>query len=120
MGVTMPVRNITRVDIPKTSFKSGDFLGIIRLDGLDPMLAWGMGSHTGHTAITMWVDNELYVVESTTNSAYWPTNGIQMTQFDKWIQQAESASYNVVHLPLDPVVAKTFNEAKAYAFFKNC
>jgi len=106
------------VDIPKTEVKSGDFLGIIRLDGLDPMLAWGMGSHTGHTAICLWVDGELNVVESTTDSAYWPVNGIQITPWDKWLNQAESASYNVVHLPLDPVVAKKFDEVKAYAFFK--
>jgi len=59
MGVIMDVRPIQRVDIPKTEFKSGDFLGIIRLDGLDPMLAWAMGAHTGHTTITWWIDNEL-------------------------------------------------------------
>jgi len=90
MGIVMENRTITRVDIPKTEVQSGDFLGIIRLDGLDPMLAWGMGSHTGHTAITLWVDNELYVCESTTNSAYWPVNGVQITPWDQWINQAEA------------------------------
>eukprot|EP01123_Difflugia_compressa_P003829 TRINITY_DN15136_c0_g1_i1.p1 TRINITY_DN15136_c0_g1~~TRINITY_DN15136_c0_g1_i1.p1 ORF type:complete len:532 (-),score=102.84 TRINITY_DN15136_c0_g1_i1:26-1621(-) len=117
MNVVMPVRPIQRVNISKSEFKSGDFLGVIRLDGLDPMLAWGMGSHTGHTCITMWIDNELYVCESTTNSAYWPTNGIQKTPFDKWIDQAQAANYNVVHLPLDPEIAKTFNVQKAWDFF---
>jgi len=92
-------------------------LAIIRLDGLDPMLAWGMGSHTGHTAITMWINNELFVLESTTNSAYWPTNGIQRTPFAKWIDQAEKASYNVLHLPLNPAIAKKFDADAAMKFF---
>jgi len=119
MGVDMPIRNITRVDIPVNSVKSGDFLAIIRLDGLDPMLAWGMGSHTGHTAITMWINNELFVLESTTNSAYWPTNGIQRTPWAKWLDQAEKASYNVLHLPLDPAVAKKFDTVAAMKFFES-
>jgi len=119
MGVTMPIRQTTRVDIPKSEVQSGDFLGIIRLDGLDPMLAWGMGSHTGHTAITLWINGELYVCESTTNSAYWPTNGIQMTPWDKWLDQAEKADYNVVHLPLHPDVAKKFDVQNAIAFFNS-
>jgi hypothetical protein len=32
---------------PESEIQSGDFFGILRLDGLDPMLAWGMGSTTG-------------------------------------------------------------------------
>jgi hypothetical protein len=43
---------------------------------------------------------ELYICESTANSNYWPTNGIQKTPFDLWMKQAQDASYNVVHLPL--------------------
>jgi len=92
-------------------------LGVIRLDGLDPMLAWAMGSHTGHTAITLWIDGELYVCESTVNSPYWPNNGIQKTPWDEWLDLAEKASYNVVHLPLSPAVAKTFNTTAAIQFF---
>lgn len=75
--------------------KSGDFLGIMRLDGLDPMLAWAMGSHTGHTTIALWIDGELYVCESTMKSKYWPTDGVQKTPWDQWIDQAEKADYNV-------------------------
>eukprot|EP01126_Amoeba_proteus_P047396 TRINITY_DN5401_c0_g1_i18.p1 TRINITY_DN5401_c0_g1~~TRINITY_DN5401_c0_g1_i18.p1 ORF type:complete len:504 (+),score=105.11 TRINITY_DN5401_c0_g1_i18:327-1838(+) len=116
MGLSMPERKIQRIDLPKSEFRSGDFLGIIRLDGLDPMLAWGMGSHTGHTAILMWVNNELYVCESTTSSAYWPNNGIQMTPFDEWMDLAEKANYNVVHLPLDTKVADSFDVNSAIKF----
>lgn len=38
---------------PAEMVHSGDFFGVIRLDGLDPMLAWGMGSTTGHTTVAM-------------------------------------------------------------------
>jgi hypothetical protein len=118
MNVTMPVRSTTFINISKSEVKSGDFLGVIRLDGLDPMLAWAMGSHTGHTCICLWVDNVLYVAESTVKSQYWPTDGIQMTPWDTWIQQAMAADYNVVHLPLSPANAAKFDANKAYAFFK--
>ena len=40
----------------ESDIHSGDFFGVIRLDGLDPMLAFGMGSHTGHTALALWED----------------------------------------------------------------
>jgi len=90
---------------------------VIRLDGLDPMLAWGMGAHTGHTTIAMWQNNELYVCESTVDSAYWPTNGIQCTLYDDWIPLAEKASYNVIHLPLSPEIAAKFNVDAAWKFF---
>jgi hypothetical protein len=36
------------VDV-KDYVESGDMFGIIRLDGLDPLLAYLMGSQTGHT-----------------------------------------------------------------------
>ena len=70
----------------------GDFFGISRLDGLDPMLAWGMGSTTGHTAIAMRFegdDESLYVCESTAKDVYWDRNGIQCTEWKKWIEKAE-------------------------------
>jgi hypothetical protein len=32
---------------------SGDMFGVVRLDGLDPLIMWGTGSHLGHTAIAL-------------------------------------------------------------------
>ena len=61
---------------------------VCRLDGLDTMLAWAMGSSTGHTAVAVRVDGELYVSESTTKDGYWPTDGIQKTPWKQWIAQA--------------------------------
>ena len=46
-GFKMEPRPINFVNVSKSLIRSGDFLGIIRLDGLDPLLALGMGSRTG-------------------------------------------------------------------------
>ena len=45
-------RGITDVHIDENEIQSGDLLAIVRLDGLDPMLGWAMGSTTGH--LTVW------------------------------------------------------------------
>jgi len=119
MDVVMEERNIQKVDIPTSEIQSGDFLGIIRLDGLDPMLAWAMGSHTGHTTITWWIDGALYVLESTISSNYWPTNGIQKTPWTQWLAQAEAANYNVIHLPLNPEIAAKLDNNSALEFFRS-
>ena len=37
------------MDIPEEEIKNGDTFDIMRLDGLDPMIAWAMGAATGHT-----------------------------------------------------------------------
>jgi hypothetical protein len=118
MGYVMAPRKITDVKIPKSYVNSGDFLGIMRLDGIDPMLAYGMGSQTGHTAIAIWDQKELYVFESTVKSNYWPDNGIQRHSWDEWIALAKKADYNVVHLPLGEFVRKRFNATAALEFWK--
>ena len=37
------------LDISEEEINNGDTFNIIRLDGLDPMIAWAMGAATGHT-----------------------------------------------------------------------
>jgi hypothetical protein len=51
-----------------------------RLDGLDPMIAWAMGAATGHTAVALWRNEELFVCESNAKvrkkslkKVWWPT-----------------------------------------------
>jgi hypothetical protein len=46
-----------------------------------------------------------------------PTNGIQKTPYQLWIQQAINASYNVVHAPLTASAAKLFNNSAAMNYF---
>ncbi len=50
--------------INESQVRNGDLFCILRLDGVDPLLAWGMGSTNGHTTVALWMDGELYVTES--------------------------------------------------------
>jgi len=43
----MKPRKIIEVDIPEEMISNGDTFHIMRLDGLDPMIAWAKGSTTG-------------------------------------------------------------------------
>mmetsp|Transcript_17737 Transcript_17737/g.26571 ORF Transcript_17737/g.26571 Transcript_17737/m.26571 type:complete len:583 (+) Transcript_17737:136-1884(+) len=119
VNINMTRRSTEIVEIDLSLVKPGDFFGVIRLDGLDPMLAWAMGgSHTGHTTLALQSpEGDMEICESTTNSVYWPTNGIQCTKIQTWIEQARKASYQVVWLPLSADARKSFNNSKAYEFF---
>lgn len=44
----------------------------MRLDGLDPIIMYGSGSHAGHSTMALRFDGELYIVESQA-AWYWPT-----------------------------------------------
>ena len=45
--------------VDKNLIQNGDTFDIMRLDGLDPMIAFAMGAATGHTAIALWQENEV-------------------------------------------------------------
>lgn len=105
--------------LEESDIHSGDFLGVIRFDGLDPMLAWAMGSHTGHTTVALWEDEQLFIAESTANGSYWPVNGIQRTPYKQWIDQARAAGFSVVHAPLAPEYRDMFDAQAANAAFHN-
>lgn len=45
--------------IDKELIMNGDTFDIMRLDGLDPMIAWAQGAATGHTAIALWKDGQV-------------------------------------------------------------
>jgi len=115
---TMSNRTTWRVDVDESYIQSGDFLGIIRLDGLDPMLAWAMGSTTGHTTVAMRAPNgTLFVCESTATTSYWVVNGIQCTPYKQWVDQCEKASMQVVIAPLSKENRAKFNESQAWQYF---
>lgn len=54
----MDERPITDVILPDSAINDGDFLGVIRLDGLDPTLAWAMGAHTGEETETKYEEED--------------------------------------------------------------
>eukprot|EP01006_Ploeotia_vitrea_P011933 TRINITY_DN3171_c0_g1_i1.p1 TRINITY_DN3171_c0_g1~~TRINITY_DN3171_c0_g1_i1.p1 ORF type:complete len:607 (+),score=325.94 TRINITY_DN3171_c0_g1_i1:78-1898(+) len=117
--LNMTKRSTQVVSIDESQINTGDFFGIIRLDGLDPMLAWAMGgTHTGHTTVAIRNDGILYVCESTVKGNYWPTNGIQCTPYATWIKQAQQASFHVAHLPLNAESRAKINETAMWQFFK--
>lgn len=64
MGYDLPPRPINFVDIDQSLVKSGDFFGITRLDGLNPLIMYGTGSHIGHCTTALEFDDGLYIVES--------------------------------------------------------
>lgn len=105
------------LDVPESLIHPGDFFGVIRLDGLDPMLAWAMGSSTGHTAVALEIAGRIHIAESTTKDSYWPTNGIQATPYKLWMQQALAAGYNTVWAPLSPEKRAQFDNDAAVKQF---
>jgi hypothetical protein len=99
--------------------KSGDFFGIMRLDGLGTLLGWAMGATTCHTTVALWMDGELNVCESTVADVYWPTDGIQCTPYKTWLKQCQEADFQVVWAPLSAEASAKFNETAAVEFFKS-
>jgi len=112
----MERRDIKKVTIDPDTIQSGDYFAILRLDGLDPIIMYGTGSHSGHTTAALRIDGELYVVESQ-DGWYWPQHGIQRTPWDQWLKWAENASFNVVHLPLSADARANFDEKAATEWF---
>jgi len=112
MGYELVKRETTDVEIDESLIQSGDFLAIMRLDGLDPIIMYGSGTHAGHSTMALRFDGELYVVESQ-DGWYWPVHGIQRNKFSQWIQWAKDADFHVCHLPLNAEARAKFNETAA-------
>lgn len=105
------------LDIDEKEIKTGDFIFIFRLDGLDPMIMLGTGSHAGHSAVACWIDGELHVLESQ-DGWYWPKHGIQRNTWKVWREWAHNADFHVAVLPLKEEYRKKFDEKKALKWFE--
>jgi hypothetical protein len=68
-------RSIKKVEIDESQIQSGDYFAVMRMDGLDPMIMYGTGSHSGHTVMALRFDGEVYIVESQ-DAWYWPVHRI--------------------------------------------
>lgn len=88
----------------------------MRLDGLDQIVMYGTGSHSGHSVVALRFDDGLYICESQ-DAWYWPTHGLQRTKWDTWIQQAKNADFHVVWMPLSEEYRSKFDEDKAHEWF---
>uniref|UniRef100_A0A7S0NDH2 Uncharacterized protein n=1 Tax=Hanusia phi TaxID=3032 RepID=A0A7S0NDH2_9CRYP len=112
-----PVQSLASVD--PSLMRSGDMIGVVRLDGLDPLIMWGTGSHLGHTAVLMRGSNgSLFVCESQSKGNYWPKDAIQRTEWSQWLEWAREADYNVVWMPLREDVRVKFNATSAMREFE--
>ena len=118
VGVDMKLRETQKVDIDPDTIQSGDFFGVMRLDGLDPMIMYGTGAKIGHNVMALRFDGELYIVESQ-DAWYWPTHGLQRTKWADWIKYAENADFHVTYHPLSAETRAKFDEDKAVAFFND-
>lgn len=118
MDVTLEPREIKKVEIDPDLIQSGDFFGVMRLDGLDQIIMYGTGAYIGHNVMALRMeDNELYVVESQ-DAWYWPTPNLQRTKWADWIRQAEDASFHVTWHRMRDEVRANFDADAAVAFFK--
>ena len=108
------------VQLDESYIKNGDVLLITRMDGLDNIIHWGSGSHTGHCVMALWDESGfepvLYIVESQ-DAWYWPTKGIQKTKYKDWIHYAHNADFNVIHLPLSQKARFNFDVQAAWRWF---
>ena len=112
VNVEFEKRDTQKVEIDESLIQSGDYIAIMRLDGLDPMIMYGTGSRSGHSVMAMRFDGELYIVESQ-DAWYWPVHRIQRNKFSEWIKYAENCDFNVVHMPLSDEFRQKFNETAA-------
>ena len=64
MGWQLEKREVTEYEYDENLIQSGDFISIARLDGLDPLIMYGTGSHAGHSVMALRFDGELYIIES--------------------------------------------------------
>jgi hypothetical protein len=114
-----------QVPVDAAYIRSGDYFAIMRLDGLDPLISFGTGSRTGHSATAVWDprDGNLYVCESTDSNpfsgSYWPPPyGVIRTPYEKWYLNAIAADYHVVLLPLAHQYASKFDEVAYWNYFE--
>jgi len=108
----------TFVDLDETQVRSGDFIIITRMDGVDQIIQWGCGSIVGHSVVLLEFDGEMYAIESQ-DGWYWPKHGIQRNPWKQWKQWALNAGFNVAILPLSDELYNQFNVTAAAEFFKS-
>ena len=111
-----PVKSQSYIQLDEDLINSGDYFAVMRLDGLDQIIMYGTGSHSGHSVMALRFDEELYIVESQ-DSWYWPTAGLQRTKYDTWMKQAQAADFHVTWMPLSADAASKFNAAEAQNWF---
>lgn len=120
-NMNMTLKNNTIAPVEDVSWiQEGDIILARRLDGLDPLIMWGTGSHVGHTTIVLEINGELHVTESTdkTMQNCWPPPyGVISTPLNAWIKQARNCSMELT--VLRPDGSLDLDYSKSSEFFLN-
>lgn len=105
----------------KQYIKSGDLIGLMRLDGMSTLIMYGTGSRLSHVAMALWHEEDgvrdLYILESQIGNQ-WIKDGIQSAPYDLWIEYAKNSTYNVIVVPLKANLRARFDEKAVYEEFK--
>jgi hypothetical protein len=119
-GFQWQTRDAKVINIPaKEQIRSGDYFPITRFDGLDQIIQYGTGSHSGHSVTAVWDkrDGELYIIESQ-DSWYWPLGkGLQRNKYDDWMKAAQNAGFNVAHMKVRKDLADKYDEEAVWKWF---
>lgn len=121
MNIQLEKRQVYSLGNPKEYIKSGDLIGLMRLDSMSTMIMYGTGSMLSHVAMALWLEEDgvrdLYILESQVGNQ-WIKDGIQAAPYDLWIEYAKNSTYNVIVVPLKPSARAKFNETAVYEEFK--
>lgn len=106
----------------KQYVRSGDYVAILRLDGLDPLIMWGVDGRTGHSAIAVHRDGVLHICESTDKNPFGPVYfpppyGLICHTWDEWMPLAHAAGFAVSVLPIADQFSNGFSEDAFWAWF---
>ena len=63
-GLSFSARQEGKVSVDPAVIPSGTLIGATSFTGWNPLTMWGMGSYVGHQAMALWMDRQLYIVES--------------------------------------------------------
>ena len=108
IGWKMQKRATQKVYLSDDDVQDGDFLSIIRLDGLDEIIMWGTGGVAAHTVVVLTIDGVKQVVEAQ-DAWYWPIKNVQKNPFQQWVKYADNADFNVIVLPLKDELRAKFD-----------
>jgi len=104
--------------IDESLVQNGDYFGIMDFGGMDVLIRLGTGGQTGHTAVAIWIDGELFICESKGSSLNWPPPyGVIITPYKQWMLQAQRGGYQINWARLSDSYAAKFDAAKAKAWF---
>mmetsp|Transcript_31101 Transcript_31101/g.28300 ORF Transcript_31101/g.28300 Transcript_31101/m.28300 type:complete len:376 (+) Transcript_31101:533-1660(+) len=108
----------TLLNIDKNLIQSGDFFSLIRFNGNDVAVQYGSGSHSGHATMALWIDDELYILESNVNKG-WPKGGLQKNKWEDWLQYTQDAGDHVTWMPIRQDLRDKFDAEATLEWFNS-